>query len=463
LLDSLDTSNAIMPQPGPQSAFLASRADIAIYGGAAGGGKSYALLLEPCRHMENPDFGGVIFRRQAIQVRAEGGLYDTSFGIYGQLDATPMSSPYPKWTFPSGASISFNHLSGDSDLLSWQGSQIPFLGYDELTHFTERQFWYMLSRNRSVSAIRPYIRATTNPDADSWVAKIIAWWIDQDTGYAIQERSGVVRWFIRLDDTLHWADSRQELADKFPMLQPKSLTFIPSKLTDNKILMDNDPGYMANLMIMGRVDRERLLNGNWKVKEQAGSYFPKTKINVLSAIPTDVKQWVRKWDLAATTVSEANPSPDATASVLMGKRENGRFVIADGINIRENASDVRQIIKNILSQDHARSRSLTTIVPQDPGQAGKDQASSLISFLSGYKVKAIRETGPKVTRAEPLSSQWQANNVDIVAGAWNEDYLIEMENFPSSVHDDYVDASSGAFLELASKVSDHNRRLALAS
>jgi len=133
-----------MAQPGPQSAFLASRADIAIYGGAAGGGKTFALLLEPCRHMENPDFGGVIFRRQAIQVRAEGGLYDTSFGIYGQLDATPMSSPYPKWTFPSGSSVSFNHLSSDSDLLSWQGSQIPFLGYDELTHFTERQFWYML-------------------------------------------------------------------------------------------------------------------------------------------------------------------------------------------------------------------------------------------------------------------------------------------------------------------------------
>jgi len=225
--------------------------------------------------------------------------------------------------------------------------------------------------------------------------------------------------------------------------------------------MDNDPGYMANLMIMGRVDRERLLNGNWKVKEQAGSYFPKMKINLLPAIPTDVKQWVRKWDLAATTISEANPSPDATASVLMGRRENGRIVIADGINIRENASDVRQIIKNILSQDHARSRSLTTIIPQDPGQAGKDQASSLISFLSGYKVKAIRETGPKVTRAEPLSSQWQANNVDIVAGPWNNDYLTEMENFPDSNHDDYVDASSGAFLELAAKISDYARRLAL--
>ena len=461
LLDGL--TNILRPQAGPQESFLASQADIAIFGGAAGGGKSYGLLLEPTRHMENPDFGGVIFRRQAIQVKAEGGLYDTSFGIYGPLGATPILSPYPKWIFPSGAQVSFNHLTSDTDLLSWQGSQIPFIGYDELTHFNERQFWYMLSRNRSVSAIRPYIRATTNPDADSWVAKLIEWWIDQSTGYAILERSGIIRYFVRIDDKLHWADSRQELKAKFPQLEPKSLTFIPSKLTDNKILMDNDPGYMANLMIMTRVDRERLLYGNWKVREQSGSYFPRTKVSVISAIPTDVKQWVRRWDLAATTISESNPSPDATASVLMGKRENGKMVIADGINVREDAYAIRQMIKNILTQDHARSRSLTTVIPQDPGQAGKDQAANLISYLAGYKVKSTRETGPKTTRAEPLSSQWQAGNIEIVSGRWNDEYLTEMEAFPDAQHDDYVDASSGAYLELTSKVSDYNRWLALSN
>src|SRR5580765_8962313 len=216
------SATKIGPQVGAQERFLASNADIAIYGGAAGGGKTVGLLLEPCRHMDNADFGGVIFRRQAIQVRAEGGLYDTSFSIYAPLGATPQLSPYPKWIFPSGAQISFNHLTTDSDLLSWQGSQIPFIGFDELTHFTERQFFYMLSRNRSISAIRPYIRATTNPDVDSWVANLIAWWIDQDTGYAIKERSGVIRWFVRLDDKFHWADTRDELVKQFPELLPKS-------------------------------------------------------------------------------------------------------------------------------------------------------------------------------------------------------------------------------------------------
>lgn len=464
MLDSayLDSDQTIQAQAGPQSAFLSSEADIAIFGGAAGGGKTYGLLLEAIRHIDNAQYGGVIFRRQAIQVKSEGGLWDSSFGLYSLLGGIPTTSPYPTWKFHSGAKISFNHLASDNDLLSWQGSQIPFIGYDELTHFSARQFWYMLSRNRSVSSIQPYIRATTNPDVDSWVAKLIEWWIDQDTGYAIPERSGVIRWFVNIDETIHWTDTEQELRWRFPNSIPKSLTFIPSKLTDNKILMDNDPGYVANLMNMPRVDRERLLHGNWKIREQAGSYFPRTKVQVISAIPTDVKQWVRKWDLAATIPSESNPSPDASASVLMGLRENGRIVIADGINIREDAYVVRQVIKNIASQDRARSIGTLTIVPIDPGQAGKEQAASLVAMLAGFKVKAIRESGPKVTRAEPFSSQWQAGNVDVVEGSWNTAYLTEMEVFDDGQHDDYVDASSGAYLELVSKVSDHNRRLALA-
>ena len=137
---SIDYENILGPQPGPQTAFLASGADIVIYGGAAGGGKTVGLLLESTRHIDNVDFGGVIFRRQAIQVKSEGGLWDTSFNIMGPLGGMPILSPYPSWQFESGAKLSFNHLTTDNDLLSWQGSQIPFIGWDELTHFSSRQF-----------------------------------------------------------------------------------------------------------------------------------------------------------------------------------------------------------------------------------------------------------------------------------------------------------------------------------
>jgi predicted phage terminase large subunit-like protein len=463
MLDYISPSEwRLAPQPGPQEDFLATSADIAIYGGAAGGGKTYALLLEPCRHLDNADFGAVIFRREAIQITSEGGLFDTSFQIYMQIDGQPKLNPR-MWTFPSEATITFGHLHNEHDVLDWQGSQIPYIGYDELTHFTEKQFWYMLSRNRSMCGVRPYIRATCNPDADSWVADLITWWIDQDTGYPIRERSGVIRWFVRFDDRMIWANTRQELVDTFPGALPKSFTFIPATLEDNVILTNQDPDYKANLGILGRVERERLLFGNWKIRPSAGSYFPQTMINIIQVVPTDVRMWVRRWDLAATEPSEANQSPSATASILMGRRENGRIVIADGINVRRNASVVRDILAATASQDRSKYRNVTTVIPQDPGQAGKDQSASLISFLAGYKVKSVRETGPKATRAEPLSAQWQAGNVDIVEGPWVNDYLKEMAVFPEGDHDDYIDASSGAFLECISGASAYERFLALSS
>src|SRR4051812_4845056 len=203
-------AQAVAPQPGPQTAFLASRADIAIYGGAAGGGKSWALLLEPLRHVGVADFGAVFFRRSTVQIRNEGGLWDESAKLYPHVGARAREQAL-EWRFPSGASVSFGHLEHERNVYDWQGSQISLIGFDELTHFSARQFFYMLSRNRSMCGVRPYVRATCNPDADSWVAKLIGWWIDQETGLPIPERSGVLRWFARVGEELVWADRPEEI------------------------------------------------------------------------------------------------------------------------------------------------------------------------------------------------------------------------------------------------------------
>jgi predicted phage terminase large subunit-like protein len=453
----------IRPQPGPQTSFLATPADIAIYGGAAGGGKTYALLMEPLRHMGRvPGFMSVFFRRTTPQIRNPGGLWDESSQMYAPTGATPRQNNL-EWAFPLGGRVKMSHLEYDSNAFDWQGAQVPLLCFDELTHFTARQFWYLLSRNRSSTGVRAYVRGTCNPDPDSWVAEFIEWWINPETGLPIYERSGMLRWFVRLGEKLEWGDSYDEMVDRFPGSMPKSLTFVPSKLTDNAIFMERDPGYLANLQSLGRVERERLLGGNWKVRPQAGSYFPRTQLEVVPEIPTDVRAWVRRWDLAATAPSESNPSPDATASVLMGRRENGRIVIADGVHMRRNAHEVRATIIRMAQQDRFQYKYITTVVPQDPGQAGKEQAQSIISDLAGHKTKSIRETGPKETRAEGLSAQWQAGNVELVAGPWNRYYMEEMEGFPSAEHDDYVDASSGAFYECVSNLGQHLKRRALAA
>ncbi|HEX7001093.1 MAG TPA: terminase family protein, partial [Trueperaceae bacterium] len=140
----------IRPQPGPQEAFLASSADIVVYGGAAGGGKSYALLLEPLRHITTvPGFGAVIFRRTSVQVRNEGGLWDESEAIYGPAGLKPRESVLEWEHTPTGNTVKFAHLEHEKNVLDWQGAQIALIGFDELTHFEAKQFWYMLSRNRS--------------------------------------------------------------------------------------------------------------------------------------------------------------------------------------------------------------------------------------------------------------------------------------------------------------------------
>lgn len=440
----------IRPQPGPQEVFLSTPADIGIYGGAAGGGKTWALLLENLRHQGVAEFGSVIFRRNAQQITNEGGLWDEAMNLFPLCGATPRLTPRPTMTFPSGARVSFSHLQYEPDVHSWQGAQIPLICFDELTHFTRKQFFYMLSRNRSTCGVRPYVRGTCNPDADSWVADFIAWWIDQNTGYPIPERSGVIRYFIRVNDDLIWAARPEDLMQSHQVerLEIKSVTFIASSIYDNKILLEKDPGYLANLKAQSTVEKERLLYGNWKVKPAAGLYFRRNQVEVVPIIPGKVIKWVRAWDLAATIPTPDNPSPDATAGVLMGKLEDDRYIVANVKRATIAAADVRKLTKNTAETDRATYRNIKIRLPQDPGQAGKEQAQSYTKHLAGHAIKTERVTGEKVTRSEPFSSQWQAGNVLILAGDWNEAYFSELEAFPEGKHDDQVDASSDAFTEL---------------
>lgn len=442
------------PQKGKQERFIACAADICIYGGAAGGGKSYALLLEPLRHIGNPRFAAVTFRKNNTHILAPGGLWDESKNVYIPLGATPKLSPKPMWRFASGATITFSHLEMEQTKYDWQGSQIPLIMFDELTHFSESVFFYMLSRNRSMCGVNPYVRATCNPDADSWVAKFIEWWIDPGTGYPIEERCGKARWLLRREDVLHWADTKAELWERFNLVsdeerdEPRSVAFINSTLQDNKLLMKANPSYLANLKAMTTVERERLLYGNRKIKPSAGLFFKQTQVgNMLPFLPKDVQYFVRAWDLAATAETEGG-EPAYTSGVLMGKRNNGSYIVVDVINVRQSAADVRATIRHTDATDRMRYGNVRIRLPQDPGQAGKDQAQSFIKLLAGFSVKALPVSGSKETRAEPVAAQWQAGNFDVIIADWNEEYFSQLESFPSSKFKDMVDATSDAFAEI---------------
>jgi predicted phage terminase large subunit-like protein len=444
----MNEQKAISPQPGPQTDFLQTKAHIAIFGGSAGGGKSFALLLEPLYHINNPNFNAVIFRRNSVQVRNPGGLWDESYALYTKLGGHPREINL-EWTFPSGFRVKFGHLENEKTVYEWQGSAVPLIEFDELVHFTEKQFWYMLSRNRSLSGVSGYIRAGCNPDVDSWVRKLIDWWIGED-GFPIRERSGVLRWFVRQNDEIIWGASREELVSKFgEESMPKSLTFIPSKVTDNKILMEKDPAYLANLKALPRVERMRLLDGNWNVRAAAGLLFQRGWFEVIDAVNAHKTHTIRYWDRAATKPNENNRDPDWTAGLKLSRLHTGVWVVEDVVRLRDTPLKVEQLIKNTASQD---GHNVTICIEQDPGSSGVADAQNIVMKLAGYNVRVNKPTKDKVTRALPVSAQSEAGNIKVLRGPWNDAFFNELENFPSETdvgHDDQVDVLSGAFNETA--------------
>lgn len=439
----------VKPQAGRQTQFLESSADVVIYGGAAGGGKTYALLIECLRHFNNSDAGAVVFRRTYGQITAEGGMWDEAAGLYPLFGAESNSGDM-SYTFESGYRVKFSHLQHEKDRLQWKGAQIPLICFDQLEDFTEAQFWYLLSRSRSARAgFKPYIRATCNPVppqdiTGGWLPKLIAWWID-DQGYAIEERAGIVRYFVRVNEELHWSDDDEELVERFPRSRPKSLTFIPAKLEDNPLLTDADPDYRANLEALPRVERLRLLGGNWKVRPQAGTVFDRSNFGTVPAMPTDVPRWVRYWDKAGT-----QDGGKYSSGTLLGQRANGRLVVANVTRGQWSAHKRNTVMLQKAAADKALGGPdvpVTTWIEQEPGSGGKESAEISVQDFVGHDVRVDRVTGSKYDRAQPWAAQVEAGNVDLVAGDWNEPFLEEHHNFTgrdSDTYTDQVDSAAGA-------------------
>jgi len=441
----------IGPQPGPQELFLSTPADICIYGGAAGGGKSFGLLLEALRHIDNPQYGAVIFRRTYPEIMNKGGLWDESGMIYPFVDGKPSESP-PEWTFPSGATVRFSHMQHEQDKYAWMGSQIPLIGFDELTLFTKSMFFYMLSRNRSTCGVKPYIRATCNPDADSWVKWFIAPWVHEDWPADDRAESGEIRYFVRDGDDIHWLAKGETHEDMI------SVTFIEADLDDNPKLEEKDPDYRKRLKALPLVDRERLLNKNWRIRAEGGNKFKKAWFPIIDSIPDDIEKTVRFWDFAATEAMPANTErdgPDYTASTKMGRRKAGtfpRYIVLDATWDRLSPGKVEEKVRATAEQDGAATE---VWFEEEPGSAGKFNTFSFKTrVLEGFSAHGIRSTGPKEVRANTFSSQAEAGNVGVLRAWWNHGYFGFLEPFPSAkVHDDPVDASSGAMERLFQKTA----------
>lgn len=454
---------AIAPQPGPQTALMASSADIAIIGGAAGGGKSRGLLMEPLRHKKVPGFTATIFRRTMPEITRPGGIWSESMKIYPRSGAASIRSPH-QHTFASGAQVSFHHLQYEETVYEWGSSEIALLEFDELVTFSGSQFWFMQSRLRSTCGVIPYTRAGTNPDAESflvnggaefggWGNGLISWWIDPQTGFAIPERSGVLRYFIRVNEELVFADDPDALGDQYPdqRLNIRKLTFIPAKLEDNPALMRADPGYYGRLMSLQEVDRERLLRGNWKIRFARGTMFRANFFPIRTEPVDRMLPRVRYWDEASV-----EGGGDWTVGVLLAyDARNDLVIVEDVVRVQQDVAERERTMQNTLIADTAKYPRLHTVWEMQPGSAGRGvmwfRKNAFLQYSK--KLHTHRPTGSKVERAKPLSIRAERGHrsdlqqpvgLVLMPGDWNQPYTDNMIAFPTKgVPDDDVDASSG--------------------
>jgi hypothetical protein len=264
---------------------ISSRADIVIGGAAAGVGKTFSMLLDPLKHITRvPGFRAVIFRRTSPQIFMSGGLWDASEELYSQIGIAHQRKGAKSWEFEYKAGkfnrLTFAHLQHEKDKLNYQGAEIAMIGFDELTHFSEKMFFYLLTRNRSTCGVRPYMRATCNPDPESWVFPLISWWIGED-GLPMLGRQGKMRYFARNGEEYYWGDTFEECYESAKgfisegveksngLMTPenyiKSLEFVAGSIWDNKKLLSANPDYVANLQSQDEQTRRQLLEGNWKI------------------------------------------------------------------------------------------------------------------------------------------------------------------------------------------------------
>lgn len=407
-----------------QAAFLMYQGREALYGGAAGGGKTDAALMAACQYVDVPGYRAIIFRQTYGQLAQDGGLIERSkewFSGYGTYD-----SGGHVWRFPSGSSIRFGALQYDKDKHKYQGANYHFVYFDELTNFpTSGAYTYLFSRlrrpeaegsklarcshcNLSAADVPLRMRSGTNPGGvgGSWVFdRFVGPWRQMLEGKAEANRNRV---------------------------------FVPSLLRDNPYL-DFD-AYAESLGELDPVERSQLLSGDWDVRAR-GAMFDRFSMPIVDDWPRDAKG-VRYWDFASTADSGTN-DPDWTVGAHMVLKDGQAWIVHID-RFRADSSEVERRVRHRAELD---GRSMPIVMEREPGASGKIAANHFVrNVLPGFAAVAEPKSINKAEAARPVSAAAGNGNVFVVRGDWNEAFFDELEMFPKpGYHDDQVDGVSGGF------------------
>lgn len=376
------------------------------YGGAAGGGKSDALLMAALMYVDVPGYAAIIFRRTYADLSLPGALIPRAHEWLQGTDAT-WKDQTKTWHFPSGATLTFGYLDNANDKYRYQSSEFQFCGFDELTQFPMESYLYLFSRLRKLktSSIPLRMRSASNPGGDGheWVKERFITSVSQGRG------------------------------------------FIPATLDDNPYIDAVD--YNKMLDNLDHVTRRQLRYGDWDIAV-AGNKFKAEWMagRVKSHELPDLMKAVRFWDLAATE-EKPGTDPDYTAGCLLGKDKNNTLYVIDMRRERGSPATIEKLIEETAQFDRSKYGEVGTHIEQEGGASGKFTIDQFVRrVLYGYDVHGQRVSASKILRANPVSAQMEHGNIKVVEGAWNEAFIRELVAFPNKgVHDDQVDALSGAF------------------
>lgn len=431
----------IAPQPGSQETFLNTPADIVLYGGAAGSGKTVALLMDALEHIEDPNFRAVYFRRNTTQL--QGGLWPAAKKLFGMFGGEPKENKM-EIHFPSGATVKFAYMELDKHKEGHQGIEYSAVYWDEFTHFDRAQVEYLMTRMRSGAEGDSYMKCSMNPDRDHFVYDWVEPYLDEH-GYPDPEKCGRLRYFVMDGTTMVSAWELKDILEQYPLEIPQTYTFIQGTIDDNPILDFIEPKYRGRLENSSPINVARLRYGNWNARAEGSNYFDRNWCELVDKAPID-KNVIRAWDVAATLPSEVNPNPDWTAGVKMSLAKDGCYYIEHVVRFRDRPSGVEDKILSTAVDDTTKTG---VFIPQDPGAAGKSYATSLIRKLVsiGIRARAKPTNKDKVTRFAPFSAAAEAGLVKVVKGSWNDAYFTELEGFTGDgkTKDDQVDATSDCF------------------
>lgn len=385
-----------------QRAFLLLNQREVFYGGAAGGGKSDALLMAALQYADVPGYAALLLRRKFTELSKPGALLHRAKDWMATTDAKWQAIP-KTYVFPGGGSLTFGNLEKEADKYQYQSDEYQFIGFDELTQFTNTQYRYLFSRLRRLkgSKVPIRMRSASNP------GNIGHQWVKQR--------------FI--------TDGKK-----------KGRIFLPASLVDNPYL-DQDE-YTASLNELDPITRKQLLDGDWTAR-RVGGKFDVSKFNVVDRAPKSYRV-IRYWDMAATEATDEN-DPDWTVGAKVCIEE-GNLYILDIVKIRGNPGKVQDLVSRTAKLD---GRRVEIQIEQEPGASGVTVIDHYVrTVLPGYAVYGDRPTGDKEHRANPLASMVYNRNVNLLNGSWIADFLDEAELNPNGDHDDQIDAVSGGYSKL---------------